>query len=109
PDQAREQRRLREDGHRVTSDRRSVTFHVTLDSARATQLYRTLPHEVGHWVDYQRHVARPGGDPGSDRWQALWDRYWRRPEREREDAAHRHADTVRRRLARSGRTPLPRT
>ncbi len=65
PDQARELERLREDGHRITTDRRRHAIASTLDSVRSTQLFRTLPHEIGHYVDFleksSRAVTRPAG------------------------------------------------
>jgi hypothetical protein len=44
--------RLSQDGHRVSSDRRHHKIHTNLAAIRNTQLYRTLPHEVGHYIDY---------------------------------------------------------
>jgi hypothetical protein len=93
PFAARERQRLLDDGHDTGTDRRGVTFRVTLHSARNTQLYRTLPHEIGHWVDYRRHSPQ---------------RYWQRTVREREEAAHRYADAFRQRLAAAGHIPFPR-
>jgi hypothetical protein len=93
PFAARERQRLLDDGHDVSTDRRGVTFRVTLHSARNTQLYRTLPHEIGHWVDYRRHSP---------------ERYWQRTSREREEAAHRYADAFCQRLAAASHIPFPR-
>jgi len=59
--------------------------------AREVQLYRTILHEIGHWVDYLQKVDIPSDRPGAD-WSELWDRYWQRPTREREAFAHRYAD-----------------
>jgi uncharacterized protein YjhX (UPF0386 family) len=42
--------RLKQDGHIVSQDKRAYIIERTLDSVRATQLYRTLLHEIGHWV-----------------------------------------------------------
>jgi hypothetical protein len=107
PDQFAELDRLRADGHVIRTTPRSYVVQPTLDSARATQLYRTLPHEVGHWVDYQRRVKRPAArTPGS--FSELWDRYHARPAVEKEAFAHRYADGLRARLFAAGVLPFGR-
>ncbi len=95
PDGQRELKRLREDGHNVVNERRRYRFMLTLLGARHTQLMRTLPHEVGHWVDYLQKVVRPT-DNGEGDWDALRDRYFQRSSAERESFAHRYADEFRR-------------
>jgi hypothetical protein len=55
--------------------------HTTLESIRATQLYRTLPHEVGHYVDYLNTIQETGG----------WDLFWRKSSVDKEAFAHRYA------------------
>jgi hypothetical protein len=59
PDDAAELERLREDGHRVITTKREHVVEWTVDPVRSTQLFRTLFHEVGHWVDYVETVERP--------------------------------------------------
>ena len=51
PDWATELDRLRQDGHRITTTRHGHLVQSDLAAVRATQLYRTLPHEIGHWRD----------------------------------------------------------
>lgn len=103
PMDAAEIERLRKDGHRVTQVRRGVAIESDLASARATQLFRTLPHEIGHHVDVLDNV-----DAGSDAgWRQRWARYWARPEMEREAYAHRYADEFRSREERRGSIPFP--
>ncbi len=58
PDDALELQRLRDDGHPVSETKRHFLIQPTLASLRATQLYRTLLHEIGHHVDYQ--ATEPG-------------------------------------------------
>ena len=97
--------RLRDDGHRVERDGPRWTIALSPESIRATQLYRTLPHEIGHWVDWLEKVERPeaaGGD-----YDALSDAYFARPADEREAFAHRHADQIRKGLIGSGLLPFP--
>ncbi|MDD9947009.1 MAG: hypothetical protein OXU20_38555, partial [Myxococcales bacterium] len=68
----------------------------TRTTVRNTQLYRTLPHEVGHYVQYHQDVESRAGDD-LDEWGRLNDAYFSRPQREREDFAHRYADNFRER------------
>lgn len=50
----RELERLRLDGHEISNTRRGIEIRVTPTSLRNTVLYRTLLHEIGHHVDYNR-------------------------------------------------------
>lgn len=107
PDDARELDRIRADGHRVRERSRRLFIEWDMDSVRATQLYRTLPHEVGHWVDWLQKVVNPArGD--FDRKCNLRDWYFSRPDAEREHFAHRYADAFRARMRRVGEIPFPR-
>lgn len=105
PDDLEELRRLEADGHVL--ERRGNTWAITPNVAavRNTQLYRTLPHEIGHWVDWQEKVRRPGQEQ-PERLHAFEDAYFARPRSEREAFAHRYADEVRARLEKFGVIPL---
>jgi hypothetical protein len=105
PDDEDELERLRADGHRVTTTRHEHLIHSDLAASRATQLYRTLPHEIGHWVDYREKVVQADSpEPFDER----WERYFRRPAAERETFAHSYADELGARLRRSGAVPFER-
>lgn len=86
PEDERELERLREDGHRVTRERKGWRIEGAADAIRATQLYRTLLHEIGHHVDRLEFFARHKDSAADEQFAA-------RPHVEREDAAHRYADT----------------
>jgi hypothetical protein len=105
PDDVAELERLRTDGHRVTTTRHAHLVHSDLVAARATQLYRTLPHEIGHWVDYREKVVLADS---AEPYDVRWDRYFQRPSAEREAFAHRYAEEVGARLRRSGGIPFER-
>ncbi|MBL4752481.1 MAG: hypothetical protein JKY52_02610, partial [Flavobacteriales bacterium] len=55
----KELERLREDGHDIHAGKRFYSAEYKLDNIRATQLYRTLPHEFGHYVHYLKEVVTP--------------------------------------------------
>ncbi len=94
PEEQRELGRLRADGHQVRRGRRGYEITSDVAAVRSTQLYRTLPHEIGHHVDWVRRVDRPAGDD-NDEWWRLDELYFSRPHRQREDFAHRYADEFR--------------
>ena len=98
PLDALEVERLRNDGHVVENNGKRLLFHSSRASIRATQLYRTLLHEIGHWVDWLEKVERPAENQ-SIPYEVLADRYFARPVQERERFAHRYASTMRKQLA----------
>ena len=93
PDEQRELAALVADGHRVVRSRRWWSVRPTVYSTRATQLYRTLLHEIGHHVDWCR--ATP-------------ELYFRRPLQEREHSADRYAMALRTELERRRAIPFDR-
>ena len=101
-DDAAELERLRSDGHKLRPGDRNHTIELTLESCRATQLYRTIPHELGHWVDFLEKVERPSAALGpaeqADGYAGLLYRYHSRPSREKEHFAHDYAERVRKHL-----------
>jgi hypothetical protein len=66
PSDSAELDRLRQDGHDVQLTARGWEIVSTLAAVRRTQLGRTIPREVGHWVDHRASVARGGGDTRSN-------------------------------------------
>jgi hypothetical protein len=97
--------RLRNDGHVVEDTGKRLLFHSNQESIRATQLYRTLLHEIGHWVDWRMKVEQPAAKQ-SVPYEALADQFFARPVQEREQFAHRYASEMRERLMRSKRIPF---
>ncbi|MGE0132879.1 MAG: hypothetical protein AB7U82_32775 [Blastocatellales bacterium] len=92
PDRQQELERLRADGHEIVTTRHGHKVSVDLESIRATQLYRTLLHEIGHSVDNDR-------DPAA---------FDRKGSIEKETFAHQFADKLRENLVRFGIIPFGR-
>jgi hypothetical protein len=92
PDGQQELERLRGDGHEIITTRHDHKINVSMESIRATQLYRTLLHELGHSVDYDR-------DPVA---------FDRKSSLEKETFAHQYAEKLRERLVRFGIIPFAR-
>jgi hypothetical protein len=105
PDDQAELARLQNDGHRVVREGNHYVSSMTPNSVRATQLYRTLLHEIGHWVDYLEKVERPA-EKGIGSHAELSTAYFRRPKQEREAFAHRYAEATRERLKKFGVFPF---
>lgn len=106
PDDGQELDRLRADGHDVQRSGRKFNITVSASSARNTQLYRTLLHEVGHWFDWLSKVEEPAANGGD--WESLERDYFARPKAEREAFAHRYADAQRVALEAKGAIPFDR-
>ncbi len=80
--------RLRSDGHKIINDKRSFIIHTDFDSTRSTQLYRTLLHEIGHWVHWQKVMLSVNDSH----------KYYSIPINEREAFAHRYAHELKEKL-----------
>jgi len=97
----KELERLKEDGHKIKMGKRFYEAEYELTNIRATQLYRTLLHEFGHYVHYLEVVKSPLADiknqinllddqiedndtsetnPLFDKWDSLDDEYNKRVE-----------------------------
>lgn len=98
PENFQELERLEEDGHQVISEARRYVIQMTAESIRATQLYRTLPHEVGHYVDYLLNMDKEGNS----------DLFWSKPSKDKEDFAHRYAREFVEREKKAGNIPFQR-
>jgi hypothetical protein len=109
PEDLTELERLKADGHRMRPGGR---LDSTVESCRATQLYRTLPHEVGHWVDFLDNVERPSASAESngipDVYEKLLNHFHNRPSREKEQFAHSYAQRIRQRLLAAQQIPFER-
>lgn len=92
PDSLKELERLQADGHEITVGKKHHLISLSLESVRATQLYRTLLHEIGHHVDYNLNSK-------------VFDR---KPANEKEVFAHRYADKLREELIQKRVIPFAR-
>jgi len=93
PEDMKELQRLERDGHRITYGKKNVLVESDLESCRATQLFHTFPHEIGHIVDWL----------SSD--QAEWER---KLHQEKEHFAIRYAEEFSQRMRDLGHLPFAR-
>jgi hypothetical protein len=97
---------MRQFGFAVTETKRNYEILLTPEHMRRWVLGRTLPHEVGHWVDFRQRVLDPLSaintpDVYNTRgYEDLLSRWWGRPHREREQFADRYADEAQSRIER---------
>lgn len=105
PDDVQEFERLKIDDHDIRRESKGFVVKTSPSAVRATQLYRTLLHEIGHWNDYLTKVEIPR-EPDFERWEELNELYFARPKHEREAYAHRYADNMRGELEKLGVIPF---
>ena len=92
PDLKREFELLKTDGLIFTSSKREYVAEISKEKTRSIQLYRTLLHEVGHYVHYLEVVERPGSDEEEyEEWEKRSDLYFRIPAQEKEVYANTYA------------------
>lgn len=103
-DMMRELALLEQEGHDVRLTKRHFAIQSPLEAIRRTQLFRTLIHEIGHYVDYLEKVGQLGEAP--DATDDLQDRYFARPVMEREHFAEKYAASVRGELGAKGIIPF---
>ncbi|MFO0757878.1 MAG: hypothetical protein U0359_15385 [Byssovorax sp.] len=104
PDDAQELARLLTEADEVVSDRRGHTMTFHLAGIRRVQLFRTLLHEIGH-LDHHLRLVVDGSPEGFEERTVA---FHSRPAREREQAAHRYADTKAEELRSLGLLPFDR-
>ena len=93
--QKKELKRLECDGHEIVADKRNHVINCSLDSVRNTQLYRTLPHEIGHYKHFLELVGEIEDSPDNE----TYEDYEKREEKYhnmesslKEKYAHKYAD-----------------
>jgi len=98
--------RLAEDGHQIIRQRWGTTIKMTERSVRNTILFRTLLHEVGHWVDWKQRVLDVKAAPHDPDRKILETAYFARAHFEREQFAHTYAEQHAVRMRASGAIPF---
>lgn len=89
--------------------KREFIADITEEDARNIQLYKTLLHEVGHYVHYLERVERPGfEEEGIDEWEKRYNKYLQIVVREKEEFADRYAVNMGDHLIEKGIIPFDR-
>ncbi|MDR2129423.1 MAG: hypothetical protein LBP52_10220 [Burkholderiaceae bacterium] len=108
PEVRKELERLKKDGLVFVTDKRGYTANLIPETARATQLYRTLLHEVGHYVQYRQFMGASSSEFAGMSDDELDDYFWDSiSKEEKEKFAHGYADRLRDDLLARGLIPFP--
>ncbi|MEO0472089.1 MAG: hypothetical protein AAF206_20845 [Bacteroidota bacterium] len=99
-DELKELEALRDDGHHIIQHKRGYHIPLSMETARNTQLYRTLPHEIGHHVHYQSFVQQDVEEP--------WEAFSRLPSTEKEGFAHQFANRFMEEMKQKNNIPFSR-
>jgi len=92
PFQKKELEALESDGHRIERVKRGYDVQTTPETVRNTQLFRTLPHEIGHAVDYLTNSLNPSIETDSEHESEYISEVYRsKPTRDKEEFANRYA------------------
>lgn len=99
--------RLKADGHIFIEAKKNFIAELKPEFTRNTQLYRTLPHEFGHYIHYLEVVERPGNDDEDyDEKEKRMDLYFSIPKSEKEKYAHKYAETLKNKLTVENKIPF---
>ncbi|SMF68718.1 hypothetical protein SAMN02745866_04338 [Alteromonadaceae bacterium Bs31] len=92
PFEKKELESLHSDGHRIERVKRGYDIYTTPETIRNTQLFRTLPHELGHAVDYLTNSLNPSIDASTESdSEYINNTYNSKPALDKEEFANRYA------------------
>jgi len=95
PFQQKELEALESDGHRIEKNKRGFKILTTPESVRGTQLFRTLPHEIGHAVDYLTNSLLPSLSAKTEaESEYISDAFRAKPSKDKEEFANRYARNI---------------
>jgi len=97
--------RLIADGHVFKADKRCFQATLAKCPVRNTILYRTLLHELGHWVQYHQEVLNESTALDEDQ-DVANELYFAKPNSEREVYAHNFAAKLSQALKQNGKIPF---
>jgi len=98
---------LDKDGHKINNVKRGYDIYTTPESVRQTQLFRTLPHEIGHAVDYLYNSLKPSIKTDSEaESDYITEVYNSKPSLDKEEYAHRYAREFYEKYKSKGRLPF---
>ena len=100
---------LKNDGLVFEEQKRNFVAKIDMDIVRNIQLYRTLLHEVGHYVHYYEVVESINCDTDEyEEWSARWEKYLAIPSPEKEKYANNYAVRMKGNLLNSSLIPFDR-
>lgn len=109
PDFQKELERLRLDGHTIKRTKREFIIESNIESIRSTQLYRTIPHEIGHYKHFLEMVGEIEDSPDSETYEEYElreDKYHNLSTDIKEKYAHNYADRFKEEMTKVGLIPF---
>ncbi len=107
PEDKKEFELLQADGLNFKLQKREYLAEINPEIARSIQLYRTLLHEVGHYVHYLATVERPGKeDEEYEEWEQRDSFYFNIAATEKENYANNYATRAKKMLIEKGIIPF---
>ncbi|MEM6884603.1 MAG: hypothetical protein AAF571_06175, partial [Verrucomicrobiota bacterium] len=97
---------LKDDGLEFKEDKRHFVASIDEEKVRSIQLYRTLLHEIGHYVHYRESIDRL--DIDDEDWEFKYDQFWALPSSDKEYYANKYAISKKRELIAKGVIPFSR-
>ncbi len=92
PFDAKELKALEKDGHKVEKIKRGYLVRTTPETVRNTQLFRTLPHEIGHAVDYLVNSIIPSIEATNEiESERITNAFFSKPSLDKEEFANRYS------------------
>lgn|GEM_PF-255697 len=83
---------LEADGHTIKKIKKGYDIYTNPETVRNTQLFRTIPHEIGHAVDYLKNVLEPSIEADTEaEYEYITNAYRSKSSLDREEYAHRYA------------------
>jgi hypothetical protein len=104
----KEFKRLKEDGHDFKENKTHYVTEFTMEAARNTQLYRTILHEIGHFVEYSQKVLNFKETDTEELYGKREFDYFKIPSIEKEIFAHKYATDIGGNLREIGGIPFER-
>jgi hypothetical protein len=109
PFEDKELNALESDGHRINQNKRGYEIITSPNTIRNTQLYRTLPHEIGHAIDYLKNSLEPCIEADSEQEEDyIRNVFHSKPSLDKEEYANRYAKEFNEKWTEKGCIPFPR-
>ena len=107
PFEKKELESLNSDGHRIERVKRGYDIYTTPETIRNTQLFRTLPHEIGHAVDHLTNSLNPSiAAPTESDSEYISNVYNSKPSIDKEEYANRYAKEFYQKCLNQGSLPF---
>jgi len=109
PEFQKELERLSLDGHKIERTKREYLINSTTESIRSTQLYRTIPHEIGHYKHFLEEVGEIEDSPDTETYEEYEirdDKYHNLNTDIKEKYAHNYADEFMNQMKKVGVIPF---